>query len=128
MWFWLARIIRGRSQQERMRRGVDRGSVAMSGFMSDHPVSDVCISQCRLTKAIIRPWAREDGHSHLGGASQIVGNSISVGRSTFSIVRGLGFVGGRFHACELRLRAALSRHWLHMLRKLVGVLGLPSNR
>ena len=29
MWFWLAKIIKGRSQQERIRRGVDRGSVPM---------------------------------------------------------------------------------------------------
>jgi len=88
MWFWLARIIRGRSQQERMRRGVERGSVAMRGFIKDHPVSEACISQCRLIKAIIRPWAREEGHSHFGGASQMVGKSMSVGRRIFSIVGG----------------------------------------
>jgi len=29
MWFWLARIISGRSQQVRTRSGVERGSVAM---------------------------------------------------------------------------------------------------
>lgn len=29
VWFWLARIIRGSSQQVRTRRGVERGSVAM---------------------------------------------------------------------------------------------------
>lgn len=29
VWFWLARIIRGRSQQVRTRSGVDRASVAM---------------------------------------------------------------------------------------------------
>ena len=29
MWFWLARIIRGRSQHVRVSRGVERGSVAM---------------------------------------------------------------------------------------------------
>ena len=29
VWFWLARIIRGRSQQVSTRRGVERGSVAM---------------------------------------------------------------------------------------------------
>lgn len=29
VWFWLARIIRGRSQQVRVRRGVERGSVAI---------------------------------------------------------------------------------------------------
>ena len=29
VWFWLARIISGKSQQVRTKRGVDRGSVAM---------------------------------------------------------------------------------------------------
>ena len=29
VWFWLAKIIRGRSQQVRTSRGVDRRSVAM---------------------------------------------------------------------------------------------------
>ena len=45
MWFWLARIIRGRSQQERISRGVDKGSVATRGLIRDHPVSEVCVSQ-----------------------------------------------------------------------------------
>ena len=62
--------------------------MAIRGFIRDHPVSEVCISQCRLTKAITRPWARDDGHSHLGGVSQIVGNNMRVGRSTFSIEGG----------------------------------------
>lgn len=42
----------------------------------------------------MRLWARDDGHSHLGGASQMRGNSMSVGRRIFSIVVGSGFVGG----------------------------------
>lgn len=29
VWFWLAKIISGRSQQVRTRRGVDKGSVAI---------------------------------------------------------------------------------------------------
>ena len=41
-----------------------------------------------LINAIISPWAREEGHSHLGGVSQIVGKSISVGRRIFNIVGG----------------------------------------
>lgn len=88
MWFWLARIINGRSQQERTRRGVESGSVAIKGFIKDHPVSDVCINQCRLTRAMMRLWARDEGQTHFGGVSQIVGNSKNVGRSTFSIVGG----------------------------------------
>jgi len=62
--------------------------VAIKGLIKDHPVSEVCISQCRLISAMIRPWARDEGHNHLGGVSQIVGNNISVGRRTFSIVEG----------------------------------------
>jgi len=88
MWFWLARVISGRSQQERIRRGVDKGSAAISGFMKDHPVSEEWVSQCRLTRAMIRLCVRDVGHSHLGGASQIVGNNIIVGRRIFSIVGG----------------------------------------
>jgi len=45
MWFWLARIISGRSQHDKIRRGVDNGSVAMRGLISDHPVSEVWVSQ-----------------------------------------------------------------------------------
>lgn len=40
IWFWLARVIKGRSQHERMRRGVDSESVAMRGPMKDQPVSE----------------------------------------------------------------------------------------
>lgn len=29
VWFWLARIIKGRSQQARTSKGADRGSIAM---------------------------------------------------------------------------------------------------
>jgi len=65
MWFWLARIISGSSQQESTRRGVESGSVAISGFIVDQPVSDEHINQCRLARAIIRLWPREDGQTHL---------------------------------------------------------------
>jgi len=85
MWFWLARIISGRSQQERTSRGVDRGSVAMRGFIRDQPVSDVCMSQCKLASAIMRLWPKEDVQTHLKGVSQIVGKSMRVGIRIFSI-------------------------------------------
>jgi len=118
MWFWLARIIRGRSQHDRIRRGVDKGSVAISGFIRDQPVSEAWNSQWRLIKAIMSPWVRDEGHSHFGGVSQIVGNSISVGRRIFSIVRGLGFVGGQCRVFGLLLREGPGRRWPHMQRKL----------
>lgn len=66
-----------------------------------HPVSDVHFSHVRLMKAIKRLCAVVVVHSHLGVTNQIVGNSMIVGTSTFSIVIGLGFVGGRFRGCGL---------------------------
>lgn len=80
--------MRGKSQQVRTRRGVERGSVAMSAFSEDQPASVVYLSQVRLTSAIVKLWARVVGHSHLEGASQVVGRSISVGSKIFSIVGG----------------------------------------
>jgi len=53
MWFWLARIIRGRSQQVRTNKGVERESVAMWRPRKDQPVSIGLISQFRLNNAII---------------------------------------------------------------------------
>jgi len=103
MWLWLARIINGRSQQDRTSKGVDKGSVAISGLISDQPVSELFINQWRLISAMIRLWPRDEGHNHLGRDSQIVGNSIRVGRRTFSIGEGSGFAGGRCRACGLLL-------------------------
>ena len=54
VWFWLARIIKGRSQQVRVRRGVERGSVAMYWFKKDQPVSAEILNQVKLASAIIR--------------------------------------------------------------------------
>lgn len=57
----------------------------MSVLRNVQPVSEGHFIHCRLKKAIIRLWARADGHSHLGGANQIVGISIIVGMRIFSI-------------------------------------------
>ena len=54
VWFWLARIIKGRSQQVRTRRGVERGSVAMYWFMEYQPVSIDMLRHVRLISAMIR--------------------------------------------------------------------------
>lgn len=66
-------------------RGVDRGSVAMYRLRVDHPSSDEFFNQLKLARAIIRLWAKVVGHNHLGGVSQVVGTSISVGSKIFSI-------------------------------------------
>lgn len=86
IWFWLAKIINGRSQHVNTRSGVDRGSVAKYMFEAAHPVSDVHFNQVRLMRAINRLCAVVVVQSHLGDEIQIVGNSIIVGISTFSIV------------------------------------------
>lgn len=84
---------------------------------ADHPVSDGQFSQLKLRSAMIKLCAVVAVHSHFCGDSQIVGNSIRVGISTFSIVEDLGFEGGRCREYELSLLIALVLHLLHMLRK-----------
>ena len=86
MWFWLARIINGKSQQVRIRRGVERGSVAIYTFMHNHPVSVGILNQARLARAMIRLWARVVDQSRLKGESQIVGIIMIVGKRIFSTV------------------------------------------
>lgn len=85
-WFWLARIINGRSQHVSTRRGVESGSVAKYELDVVHPVSDVHFNHVRLMRAIRRLCAVVVVHSHLGEVNQIVGNNITVGINTFSIV------------------------------------------
>ena len=53
-----------------------------------------------------------------GEDRRVVGRSMIVGRMIFSIVGGLGCVGGRIRVFGLRLLAWLGRRQLHMLRKL----------
>lgn len=85
MWFWLARSIRGRSQQVNTNKGVDKGSVARNWLDVAQPVSDVHLSHVRLTRAINRLCAVVVDHNHLGEVNQIVGNNIIVGTNTFNI-------------------------------------------
>lgn len=56
MWFWLAKIIRGSSQQDNTKRGVDRGSVAKYRLDDDHPVSESHFNHIRLMAAIVKLW------------------------------------------------------------------------
>lgn len=86
VWFWLAKIIRGKSQQDRIKRGVDKGSVPISVLRVDHPISEGHLNHNRLRKAIVRLWVSADDHNHLAGVSQIVGMSIIVGVRIISIV------------------------------------------
>lgn len=124
VWFWLARIIRGKSQQVRTRRGVDKGSAAMYTPRLDQPNSDAFFSQVRLARAIMRLCTRVVGQSHLAGAPQAVGISIRVGIRIFSIVRGLGFGVDQFRGCGRWLLEGQGRHLLRRLKMLGGVWGL----
>lgn len=54
MWAWLARIIRGRSQHERMRSGVEIGSAAIKGLAKCWPSSICLLNQDVLSVAIRR--------------------------------------------------------------------------
>lgn len=88
MWLWLARIIKGSSQQVKTRRGVDKESVASIALSDDQPVSEVFFSQAKLATAMVMLCRREVGHSHLEEENQTVGRSIIVGSRIFSIVGG----------------------------------------
>ena len=54
MWFWLAMIIRGRSQQERTRSGLDKASAAIVELKLVQAVSQGFFIQIRLSVAIRR--------------------------------------------------------------------------
>lgn len=127
VWFWLARIIRGSSQQVRTRRGVDRGSVAMYELRVCQPVSEAFISQERLKVAMIKLWVRAVGQSHLAGESQAVGTSIRVGMRIFSILRGLGFLGGLCRGFERQLLGGRGLRLPRKLKMPIIVWGLRRN-
>lgn len=127
VWFWLARIISGRSQHVNTKRGVDKGSRAIMWFRAVHPDSVVLLSQDRLRTAINRLLARVVGQSHFDGASQVVGTSIIVGIRIFSIVGGLSFVDGLCRVFERLQLVGLSRRLLHRQRMLEGVRGREKN-
>lgn len=88
MCFWLAKIIRGKSQQVSTIRGVDRPSVAVIVFRLFQLVSAGVFSQIKLRIEINRPWIRVVGHSHFEGTIMVVGISIIVGTIIFNIVGG----------------------------------------
>lgn len=120
IWFWLAKIIKGSSQQVSTSRGVDRGSVPKYELEEAQPVSKGHLIQVRLVRAIVRLWKVIMVQSHFGGDSQIVGNSMIVGIRIFSIVVSLGLVGGLFREFGLWQLVRLVLLQLHRLRRLVG--------
>lgn len=124
VWFWLAKIISGRSQQDNTRRGVERGSVAMCVFKLVQDVSEGLFSQVRLNKAMQKLWPRVVGQSHFGPDSQIVGRSIRVGSRTFSIGEDLGSEDGLCRECVRWQRGGLALRLLHRLKMLRGSSGL----
>lgn len=116
MWFWLARIIIGRSQHESTRRGVDNKSVAMYGLRDFHPVSEGLANQVKLSSEIRRLWANTVGQSHLFLVVQAVKTSITVGMRIFSIVAGSSFLGGLTRGFGLSQLGGQVLHWLHRLK------------
>lgn len=78
--------IRGSSHQDKISRGVDKGSVAKCILHVDHPVSSSHFSHRRLAVAIIKLWHVAAVHAHFLLTSQVVGISIMVGIIIFSIV------------------------------------------
>lgn len=119
--------MRGRSQQDKMRRGVDNGSVAIKVLAEDHPVSEDHLAHWRLSKAIKRLCISVSDHSRLFGRSQVVGISRIVGRRIFSIVKCLRLEDGLCRGYGKLLQVRPSPHLLHMLRKLAEVWGRGRN-
>lgn len=119
IWFWLAKIIRGSSQQVSTSRGVDKGSVPRYELEEVQPVSKGHLIQVRLIRAMARLWKVVMVQSHFGEESQIVGNSIIVGIRIFSIVVGLRLVGGLSRGFGLWRLVRLVLLQLHRLRRLI---------
>lgn len=93
-------IINGRSQHERINRGVDNGSVAINLFIEYQPVSEVHFTHDRLNRAIMKLWVRADGQSHLCGTNQVVGINMIVGIKITNIVRYLVLIFDQCHEFE----------------------------
>lgn len=110
MWFWLARIIRGRSQHERIRRGLERESVPKYELRHIHPEAQDVLAQKRLTAAIRRLFTVAVCQIHLWFENQVAGMSIRVGTKIFNIGGDSGFGVGQCHGSGLLLLEALGLH------------------
>lgn len=98
----LARRVRGRSQQERAIRGIERGSQAKWWLGFIQPVSDDQHRECRFTRAIRNPCERQVCHSCLCGVTHVVRTSIARGIRVFSIAIGLGSEGDLFRGFGMK--------------------------
>ena len=120
-WFWLARIIRGRSQHESTRRGPDRGSAPIRGLRCVHPASRDVFSQGRLSAAINRLLVVVVCQSHFWGQIHVSGIRAKVGIRTFNIVKGLGFLSDRIRESVRWQQGGQGLHLLRRLRRLGGL-------
>jgi len=59
------------------------------------------------------------GHRSFWGDSSVIGMSMIIGKITFSIVGGLGYVGGRSRGFVLKLQVLPGPFLLRRLRRLV---------
>lgn len=84
-WFWLAKIMSGRSQHESTKRGVDTRSVPMYVLRWVQLSSEQLFSHIKLVAAMIKLYASVKGHSHLVGLNQADGIRAKVGIRIFSI-------------------------------------------
>lgn len=98
MWFWLARSISGSSQVVRIISGVDKGS-AENKMEELRLFSLFWYRRLIEIRLIRRLWAVTLTHALSLFESQVSGKSISVGKTIFSIVVGLGFVQSQIHMC-----------------------------
>lgn len=86
-WFWLARIMSGRSQHVNTSRGDDVWSVPVHWVRFLYGWYEG-VSHCRLSVATSKLYMVVLVHRNLGGERRVVGRSIIVGRMIFSIVGG----------------------------------------
>lgn len=116
VWFWLARIMRGRSQQVKINSGVESISRAIKVLTEVQLDVGNFISNGRLASAIIKLWRVVVGQSHLAGTIQVTGTSMKVAIRISSIVTGSGFAGGRSRGYGQWLLVKQGLRLLHMLR------------
>lgn len=119
MWFWLAMIISGSNQQDKMRRGEESESVPMLELRHIQPDVHGIFIHNKLKIAIRRLFSVARCHTQLRCESQVAGISMRVGTRIFSIGGGLGFVDDQFRGFEQLLLGGLDLHWPRRLKRLI---------